>query len=195
MLERVKTEITRMREESPHLPLIHKHTRACDERNRDFLLSLHNDRGQIERLQKRFEGSEIVDLENVRVGILDKDNILLNQAYVNIPNQGFIPIELESEVVRNQKYIGSLWADVIFADSGLKHISPQVRRTRELVTMDTPGSVNFFTDGHYSPIIRDAEAFNGSTIFLERKQKKGKFDGAKWTLKIRSVQDLMAKSD
>jgi len=174
-----------------HVPLLHKHTRECSIQSRDFLIGLYNTKGQLEKLRGRFEGSDLLEFDSIRGFIWDTDNVFLNQANLEIPNQGFIPPDFEEEFVSGTKHIGSLWADIILSDEGLEHISPAVRRMHEIVTVRRPGFVEILTNGNSeSPVIKSLDAFNGSTIYLDRLPKKRKFDGHKWTLKIGSVVDI-----
>ena len=195
MLERIRTSVKGFVEEY-EVPLIHKHNLKCTERRRNFFLGLYNQPGDVERLQKQFEGSELVNIDSIEGGIWGKDSRYLNMTFLDIPNLGFVPNELEREFIYGMKHNGALWVDVIFSDDGLEHISPQVRRVRDIAHMERPGyisvALNGISDG---PMVNDLAALNDATIYLERKREKGKFDAHKWTLKIGSVTDRMAESN
>ena len=159
------------------------------ERFRQNLLRLENQTEFVKKYLRRFDEATRIDLERVDGLIIDPKAIISNQAFLTLPDlqffpEGYNPSAMPMHNLFDFRFLLTEEAVKLFVEPEVNFFGGMISYHEQGKAYQIHTAIIFS-----SPDISDLRAFQNSTLMLERKKRKGHWDGKRWIVKIGRVED------
>lgn len=153
-------------------------------------LRLNNDPRQIRRIERRFADAQTVQIGDVSGIIMDPKGLILNQAFIKVPNHEFTPNGHNhfggTDRLKFDSYAYLSYEAAALFTNPVTRLFPII-----LASYDKANNLLTFNTGkpYGCPDISDLRAFGNCRLLIERESHRGHWQADKWIVEIGAVVD------